>query len=72
MAEEQAKSNAQAIEDSYAKPFRRELNILQKFTDGFNLPETAVLDAGFTNHGSVGVGFTSPNAVVHFVPIEAR
>lgn len=62
----------EAIEKALEKPFRRELNILQKFTDGFLLPETAVLDAGFTNHGTVGVGFTSPNAVIHFVPIEAR
>lgn len=72
MSEETGKSNAEAIKKSYEKPFRRELNILQKFTDGFLLNDTAVLDAGFTNHGSVGVGFTAPNAVIHFVPIEAR
>jgi hypothetical protein len=61
-----------ATQKVYEEQFKKQLKFLENFTDGFALPDASVLDGGLELGGRVGIGFGSPNAVIHFVAREAR
>lgn len=56
----------------YERDFTRQLRFVEQFTDCFALPDASVLYGGLTLQGRVGVGFNTPNAVIHFVDPHAR
>lgn len=71
---EELKSKIVARDEPVVVPdkYKKGMNTIQAFTDKFALDETAVLNAGITAHGRTATGFTSNDAVIHFVPIAAR